>query len=80
MPEEYTEIAQRLTGIAGWICGAYRLDAYLAFVAVAQHVSTNLTKRVWNAVLRWCYYRPRLPRCPALLPPRWPRHPVQRRR
>jgi len=56
MPEEYTEIAQRLTGIAGWICGAYRFDAYLAFVAVAQHVSTNLTKRVWNAILRWCFY------------------------
>jgi len=56
MPEEYTEIAQRLTGIAGWICGAYRFGAYLAFVTVTQHVSTNLTKRVWNAIIRWCSY------------------------
>ena len=56
MPEEYTVIAQQLTGIAGWICGAYRFDAYLAFVAVAQHASTNLTKRVWEAILRWCHY------------------------
>ena len=55
MPEEYTEIAQRLTGITGWICGAYLFDAYLAFVAVAQHVS-NLTKRVWNAIIRRCSY------------------------
>ena len=56
MPEEYTKIAQRLTGIAAWICGAYRFDAHLAFVAAAQHVSTNLTKRVWNAVIRRCSY------------------------
>jgi hypothetical protein len=56
MPPEYTQLAQSLTGIAGWICGAYRFEAYLAFVALAQHVSTNLTTKVWRALLRWCYY------------------------
>jgi hypothetical protein len=56
MSAEHTQIAQSLTGIAGWISGTYRFDAYLAFVAVAQHVPTNLTRRVWNAVLRWCHY------------------------
>jgi hypothetical protein len=56
MSPEYTVLAEQLTGIAGWICGAYRFDAYLAFVAVAQHASTNLTKRVWDAILRWCHY------------------------
>ena len=53
---EYVEHAQRLTGIAGWLCGAYRFDGYLAFLAVAQQVSNNLTQRVWDAVLRWCHY------------------------
>ena len=53
---EFIAHAQRLTGIAGWLCGAYRFDAYLAFVVAAQHVTTNLTQRVWDAILRWCHY------------------------
>ena len=56
MVTEFTEAAQRLTGIAGWLCGAYRFDAYLGFLAVAQQVSINLTQRVWDAILRWCHY------------------------
>jgi len=56
MAPEFTLRAQSLTGIAGWICGTYRFEAYLAFVTLAQHVSTNLTEAVWRALLRWCHY------------------------
>jgi len=64
MSRGYMIIAQQLTGIAGRICDAYQLDAYLAFVAVAQRLHQPDQTRV--------------ERHPAvmLLPSRLPRHPA----
>ena len=57
MPEEYTAIAQRLTGIAGWICGACRFGAYLAFVDRRRPARLHqLDQGVSNAIVRWCSY------------------------
>jgi hypothetical protein len=53
---ERVQMAQKIAGLAGWIAGSCRPDAYFSYVAVSQHLAGGMTPTVWRAVLRWATY------------------------
>jgi hypothetical protein len=53
---QFTDLARRILGVGGWIATNARADPYFSFVALAQQVGFNFTRKVWRALLRWAHY------------------------
>ena len=49
-------LARTLLGICGWATGQWRPEAWFAFIAISQQISTNFTRAVWRCLVQACSY------------------------
>ena len=54
--EPYPTLSRSILGSGGWIATTVRADGQFSFVALAQQVGKNLTRKTWLALLRFARY------------------------
>jgi hypothetical protein len=56
LPPDRIEKVQKIAGVGGFIVLCCCPDAYITYVVLSQYLAHGLTKKIWDALIRWATY------------------------